>query len=286
MLVLDDLPGTGGIPQWVLDNEAAGHTLDAYEPCPPPHHRAHGLVGVVVVVAAVLALWSGRPSSEPDAQVAALAAEATMTQVGQQLFYAHHPQVLDAAEFAGRCPARAVGCYSAGAGSIVVYEPEDERLHGWVVTVASHEMLHAAYDSLDDEDRRAVDALLDVTMAGLGVDDPLRAQVEASVDGREDTRRTEQFAYIGSQVAGVDPRLEAFYGRFFDDRQAVVHAYTSTGSLLVALNADLAGQREVLKHLQSQGRTSEAVAQRGVVDSLAQDIGTLQTQMSGAVVSR
>ncbi|MCL2423641.1 MAG: hypothetical protein FWD11_07100 [Micrococcales bacterium] len=283
MMFLDDR-STGQIGQWVLDTEVWGHTLDPVEPCAPTHHRAQKFLGVVIVVMAALALWSGRPDAEPAPQVVALASEATMTELGRALFYAHHPQVLDAAGFAGRCPDGAVGCYSAGATSIVVYEPDDQRLHGWVVTVAAHEMLHAAYSSLDEAERHDVDKLLALTMDALAPDDPLRFQVEASVDGHEDSRRTEQFAYIGTQVAQVDPRLEAVYARYFADRQVVVGAYTTTGSMLAAMNADLAAQREVLGRLEAQGLTSDAEAQRDRVDVLVEDIGMLQAQISGVTV--
>ena len=236
-------------------------------------------VGVVTVFALT---WSASPgaAADPSADAVALADEATMTDAGRDLFYGHDPRVLDADTFAGRCPRGAAGCYSAAAAAIVVYEPADERLHGWVVTVAVHEMLHAAFDSLSPADRRDVEALLASTVAALSPDDPLLVQVEASVDGREQSRATELFAYVGTQVPQVDPRLEEVYARFLDDRQAIVHAYTSTSALLASLAAELSAQQLVLDQLLTEGRTAEAVAQRSVVDDLTDDIVMLHAQIT------
>jgi len=236
------------------------------------------MVGTVLVVTALaFAAWSARATTPPSAQVVALAEEATMTDAGKALFYGTDPEVLDAATFAGRCPAGAVGCYSAT--SIVVYEPADARLHGWVVTVAAHEMLHAAYDSLSPDDRRQVDVLLAATVARLDPDDVLLAQVDASVGEYEQSRTSEQFAYVGSQLADIDPQLEQVYARFLTDRQAVVHAYTSTSSLLVSMAAQHTTEQHVLELLEAQGRTGDALGQRTVVDSLALDIATLHEQV-------
>lgn len=235
-----------------------------------------------MVVTPLVLGWSTSPwaAAAPSADVVALADEATMTAAGRDLFYDHEPRLLGATDYSGRCPQGAVGCYSAAATSIVVYEPADERLHGWVVTVAAHEMLHAAYDSLNPTDRREVDALLAETVAALGPDDPLLAQVELSVADREQARTSEQFAYVGTQVAEIDPRLEEVYAQFLGDRQVVVRAYTSTSTLLVSMTAELAVQQQVLDQLETQGRSVEAAAQRSTVDSLVDDIVTLQAQVA------
>ncbi len=238
---------------------------------------------VAVVVATAVGLgWSASPwaAAAPPTDIVSLADEATMTAVGRDLFFRHEPQLLDAADYAGLCPPGAAGCYSAAATSIVVYRPEDERLHGWMLTVAVHEMLHAAYDSLSVAEHREVEALLAATVAALGPDDPLPVQVELSVAGREESRASEQFAYVGTQVAHVAPDLEAVYARFLDDRQAVVRAYTSASTFVASMTADLAAQQQILDRLETQGRTAEAATQRAAVDGLVDDVVALQAQIT------
>ena len=271
-------------------DEASGRTPDTgpwradEPPAAPARPRRRWLAWAVVVAVLGVAFafsWTASPwaTTSPPADVAALADEATMTDTGKDLFYGNDPRLLGAADFSGQCPPQASGCYNPALASIVVYQPADERLHGWVVTIATHEMLHAAYESLSPDDRRDVDALLTATVATLSPADPTLAQIDASVGDHEQSRATEQFAYVGTQVPQVDPRLEEVYARFLDDRQAVVAAYTSTVRLLSTMAAEISVQQQVLAQLEADGPAAEAAAQRSLVDSLLADLGTLQDQL-------
>ena len=237
---------------------------------------------MVVAVAALVGPARSWETARPSAAAVALADEATMTDTGKDLFYSNHPQLLDATHFPGHCPKGSGGCYSAATASIVVYQPTDERLHDEVITTAVHEMLHAAYASLSPADRHDVDQLLTSAVATLSPDDPTLLQIDGSValDDHEQSRSTEQFAYIGTQVTQVDPRLDKVYARFLADRQSVVRAYTSTTTLLVTMSAQLSAQQQILAQMEAEGRTEEAATQRAVVDSLTDDLATLQSQMS------
>ncbi|MCL2090950.1 MAG: hypothetical protein FWH11_06975 [Micrococcales bacterium] len=294
MVIPDDLPRspTGRVPQWVID-EASGRIPDAGpwrgdEPTvAPTRPRRQWLAWAVVVTflgVAVALHWSGSPwaTTSPTADVVALADEATMTDTGKKMFFGNDPRLLDADDFPGQCPPHAAGCYDPAVGSIVVYQPADERLHGWVVTAATHEMLHAAYDSLSPSDRDAVAALLAATVATLSPDDPTLAQIDASVGDREQIRTTEQFAYIGTQVTQVDPRLEDVYARFLDDRQVVVDAYTTTTTLLSDMAIQLIAQQQILVYMEAEGSAADIAAQRTVVDSLSADVTLLRDQLAVA----
>lgn len=294
MVIPDDLPRspTGRVPQWVID-EASGRTPEAggwrtHEPAlgpDRPRRRWLAWVGVVALLTVAVALnwWEGPwATASPPADVVALADEATMTTSGQDVFFDNDPRLLGADEFPGQCPAHAAGCYNPAAATIVVYEPADERLHGWVVTAATHEMLHAAYDSLSPSDRDDIDTLLASAVATLRSDDPVLAQIEASVGDSERHRATEQFAYVGTQVASVDPRLEEIYARFLDDRQAVVGSYTATRTLLSDMVAQMIAQEQVLTYLEAKGSAAEIAAQRAVVESLSADLDLLQDQLAVA----
>ncbi|WP_407341986.1 hypothetical protein [Pengzhenrongella phosphoraccumulans] len=191
----------------------------------------------------------------PTAEVVALADEAHLSVEGRELFYAAKPEVLGAREFAGRCvEARAahallagtlrsdgaVGCYN-GVG-IVLYAPADPRLRGSVVESAAHETLHAAWDRLSRETRTRLGALLEVEVAALAADHPMRAQIAGSVGSHQENRPTELFAYVGTQVwrdGGLAPQLEATYSTVFTDRAAVVAVYTGQRSLLERMQADI-----------------------------------------------
>jgi hypothetical protein len=188
----------------------------------------------------------------PGANVVALADEAHLSAEGRELFYGTHPELLDAASFTGRCddgraaqPAPSggiVGCYQPETNAIIIYAPTDPRLHGFVVETAGHETLHAGWDQLTSEEQTALTTLLEAEVGALPADDPIHAQIAASVGEHPENRPTELFAYVGTQVwrdGGLDPSLEATWGRFVADRAALVAVHAGWMSMLDQMRLDI-----------------------------------------------
>jgi len=193
-----------------------------------------------------------RPVPPPTAELVALADEAHLSDEGRQLLYGSRPELLDLAAFAGRCTdghaaspvlhEGAVGCYDPGSGTIAVYAPADPRLRGFVVETVAHETLHAAWTRLTDSEQAEVTPLLEAEVAALPAGDPMPQQIAGSVDDHPETRPTELFAYVGTQVwrdGGLSPRLEAVYGRFVADRAALVAVHTGFLAQLDTTRADI-----------------------------------------------
>jgi len=200
---------------------------------------------------------------EPAPEVAALAAEMYLTDEGRDLLYMSEPELLGAAEFTGRCdrgdgdaaPGGAVGCYHSTAGGletggrIVIYQPADARLHGFVVETAAHELLHAAWNDLTADERAAAQPLLEAVVAGIDPADDLHAQLAGSVGIYPENRTTELFAYLGSQVwqpGGFDPALEELYGRYIANREALVGVHIAFEQQMDAMTAELTAAHEAL----------------------------------------
>ncbi|UZN03048.1 hypothetical protein [Cellulomonas sp. S1-8] len=256
------------------------------EPVPAPRRRSLWVrLGVVAVVAglgwwlatAVLpgmlqeadAPWLdgivvGRVP-EPTPEVAALADEMFLTDEGRDLLYSSRPELLGAEEFAGRCAREgddaaaptggAVGCYHSTAGGlqvggrIVIYQPADARLRGFVVETAAHELLHAAWNELSPTERTTVTAALEGVVAGIDPADDLHAQLDGSVGIHAGNRATELFSYVGTQVwapGGLDPALEAQYARFVTDREALVGVHTAFQQQIDTLTSDVNTAQEAL----------------------------------------
>lgn len=318
----DDLPRspTGRVPQWVLD-EAAGRRVPenpwragpgglGAAPVPVAARRRSGgwrrvalvlvvVTGLATVVVAVaggdrvealgdriaVAARGGAPLAPPSAEVVALADDAHLSEEGRSLFYAASPEVLDAADFAGRCSdaawrvraGAAVGCYREGEGSIVLYRPADPRLHPYVVETAAHEMLHAAYAGLTASDQALIGPLLEAELATLPADAPVRSQIDSSVGSHPESRETELFAYLGTQDPGpggtLDPRLEAVYARFVADRQALVAVHTGWTSMLDAMAADAQAATSAL-----QVRMDGAAQVRAQLDADTSQVEHAQAQ--------
>jgi hypothetical protein len=188
---------------------------------------------------------------DPASDAVDLAHRTLLTEDGREILYDAAPRMLgdDIREACARPSDQpgdeivAVGCYTgwSGAGRILVYRPSDDRLAGSIVVTTAHELLHAAYARLSPDERGRVAELVAAETARLSPDDPTLAQIDWSVGGYEPNRATEQFAYLGSQVAldgGFAPELEQIYARYFTDRMALVEIHHQS----IAVVDDLAGQ--------------------------------------------
>ncbi len=244
-----------------------------------PTGRGRGVavaLGIVAVVLAVAWWWdSGAPGLRygvgalldpdraqgapvpPSAEAIAFADEAHLTEEGRQLLFDARPEFLGAEEFVGRCvddvavprvrADGAVGCYSGGANSIVVYVPADPRLRGFAVETVAHEALHAAWDRLAQDERDQLTPVLEAEVAATPADDLIHQQIAGSVGDRPENRPTELFAYLGTQIwhdGGLHPRLETVYTRYIADRAALVAVHDGWRAMLDGLAAeiDLASQ--------------------------------------------
>jgi hypothetical protein len=84
--------------------------------------------------------------------------------------------------------------------------------------------------------------LLEAEVAALPADHEMRLQIAGSVGDHPETRPTELFAYVGTQLwrdGGLDPRLEAVYARFVADRAALVAVHTGFQVQLATMQAEI-----------------------------------------------
>lgn len=184
-----------------------------------------------------LAVWSYQPTTE----VSQLVAKTSMSDEARFYFYASNPQINDRQEFNKSCKSvqtektAVLGCYSAQ--QIHLFDIEDERLEGIVEVTAAHEMLHAAYERLDNGERQRVDALL--TQEADSVTDPdFRALIQEYEKTNPAERTNELHSIIGTQIPEIDDELEAYYGRYFKDRQAVIGLYEQYNEVFAELSAE------------------------------------------------
>ena len=229
----------------------------------PAHDVASALSGARAVL--------GGQAAEvpaPTADVVALADAAHLSEEGRRLFYATRPQILDAAAFAGRCgdvevspeteAGGFVGCYRPGADTILVYRPADPRLAGQAVVTAAHETLHAAWTRLTPADRDELTPILDAAASAIPADDDIHTEIAGSVGTHPENRPTELFAYLGTQVDGLDPRLEQVYARYFTDRAALVAVHTGLRALVDGMATDITTASQALVATESANAQARA----------------------------
>jgi hypothetical protein len=116
--------------------------------------------------ARAIADWWQLRNYSPPAAIEAVATADTMTEEAKRTFYIAQPELInDANVFRQSCPSFeqtiVLGCYHSGfSSSIYIYGVQDSRLNGVVEVTAAHEMLHSAYDRLDEDEKNEVNGLL------------------------------------------------------------------------------------------------------------------------------
>ena len=160
----------------------------------------------------------------PSSQVAALATETTMNNKARRLFYIYHPAIETKQDFHSHCPEDEhtiiLGCY-VGQKGIYIYNVTDVRLSGIQQVTAAHELLHAAYERLNKQDKAYVDRLIIQAYGGV-TDQRIRANVETYRKAGADTTN-ELHSILGTEVANLPVDLENYYRRYFNDRTKIIN---------------------------------------------------------------
>jgi len=236
----------------------------APDPSRAPRSRRSGARGaptvvLLVIMAAVTigGLWLMSEDSKSDEPVlsrilpglfpdapemttdfAELADRMTLTAEGREVLASTQPRFVDAEELDDVCGSNShgvddgtvLGCFTGFTGSraqdrIVILEPTDEWVAQSLLATTAHELLHAVYAHMPEDEQARVAGLVAAATARIPADDPVHEQIAASMGDAEQNRATEQFAYLGSQVAldaTHDAELEEIYARTFEDRSVLL----------------------------------------------------------------
>jgi len=227
------------------------------------------VAGIVIGTAAGVGLAATYLPSSPFAGQAPYSLSAELSQVadrigfsdeGRDIFLTTRPQLLDSSDFRKACDETpdgsadgelaTVGCYyglGESFGRIAIFRPGDARLADQFVVTAAHEFLHAAYARMSAGEQARLDALLETRWSTVAADDPIQASLASSVGSSAENRATEEFAYLGTEIAdAVDPALEAYYARYFRDRGALVAIHDADRALWDGLESDYSAKTDAL----------------------------------------
>lgn len=189
------------------------------------------LLAIVLVSAAlfvalrprVVADWWALRNYEPSPRVAQIADLTAMTPEARTIFYIYDPKIEESEVFNTHCTIReasiVLGCYNGT--SIYVFNVSDPRLAGVQEVTAAHEMLHAAYDRLSDEERERIDGLTNKQFIKLG-DERIVTTIKAYRARDESVVPNELHSILATEVPNLDPELETYYAQYFTDRSKVV----------------------------------------------------------------
>lgn len=216
--------------------------------------------------------WQAVQSFTPTAEVAAIPERSSMSDKGAFLFYASHPSISDASEFNHQCARREtssaiLGCYDGV--HIYLYHIKNPELNGMTEVTAAHEMLHAAWKRLGDNERARLETHLEAVYDRLKTAD-LEERMAYYERQQPGERTNELHSILGTEFHALDPYLEEHYSRYFTNRQVIVSLHKKyvtvsdtlrrqsetlrqeIETLVKALNTDIAAHNMTVSQLEAE----------------------------------
>lgn len=168
--------------------------------------------------------WTRLRDYDPPAAIVQLADATTMNDDGRHLFYVHHPELNDRKAFNQNCSGFGeetivLGCYVERLG-IYIFDIDDKRLAGVEEVTAAHEMLHAAYERLSEDERKYVDGLTEQAFKSL-TDERIKQTIASYRSQGSSVIPNELHSIIGTEVRNIPAELERYYERYFTNRAEV-----------------------------------------------------------------
>lgn len=206
-----------------------------------------------------------------------------LTDIGKFYFYADNPNVDAGLAFNIACKNKEsgtaiLGCYTGD--HIYIFDVNDTRLDGIEEVTAAHELLHAVYVRLSDEEKTTINKLVEAEYTKLK-DDPQFAKRMAYYARTEPGERdNELHSIIGTEVSSISPALEAHYRQYFKSRSKIVAYHDSYSDTFTKL-ADQAKTLETKMNKLNKQVTSESNKYNTDVKTLNADIADFNKRAAG-----
>ncbi len=251
--------------------------------------KASGLLATLITIVLLLGLGFAAMSNRqwiidqynywtyhPSSTMQSFAQRSAMSSEGKFLFYASQPKLQDAASFNKSCPNQGggvavLGCYDNQ--YIYIYDVTNPKLDGIREVTAAYEMLHAAYKRTHGSDLTKLNQLIESTYAQPANEAIFKPTVDYFATTEPGERDNELFSLIATQVRTVDPQLEAYYNRYFTNRQTLVDLYNKYSSVFTAQENQTKAYAQQLSDLSAQ--INQETAQ------YTQDVNQLNADIAG-----
>jgi methyl-accepting chemotaxis protein len=182
-----------------------------------------GILGIYLIGPQRIADWLAYRSYEPPQEISVMVSATGMSDEGEFYFYASQPQLNNKDSFNANCPFPeknlVLGCYSDRL--IYIFDVNDQRIPQVEEITAAHEMLHAVYERLSDGERESIDKL--IMEAASKIEDENLSETIALYDSDgPGVVENELHSILGTEYGDLPPELEEHYGKYFDNRDAVI----------------------------------------------------------------
>jgi len=216
------------------------------------------------------------------ATIAEYAARADLTDGGRFLLYASTPSVSAGRAFDAACSTRQegvgiLGCYLPATRQTHLFDVTDARLDGLEEVVASHEMLHAAWDRMGAAERGALAPLLDAEAAKRTDDKDLTDKLAFYATTEPGERLNELHSILGTEYGSLSPALEKHYALYFSDRTVVVGLHDKSNAVFVDQQRQITNLTTQITAL-AAGIDADYAAYNAGYDALSTDVANFNAR--------
>jgi uncharacterized protein YukE len=245
---------------------------------------------LVFFKAQALVDWYQLRNYTPPAAVTALASQDTMTPYATHVFYVNHPDLeADANQFRTDCGESektiVLGCYHSNQDGIYIYGVNDERLGGVQQVTAAHEMLHAAYDRLSSKDKKRINSLLQNYYNNDLKDQRIIDTINSYKQTEPNDVVNEMHSIFGTEVADLPAPLEAYYAKYFADRQAVTDYAANYESEFTSRQDQIKADDAQLAQIKA-GIDKQETALNDRLDQISSDRARLASERSSGSIAQ
>lgn len=168
-----------------------------------------------------------------------------MTQAGERIFYATHPQIVGADIFNASCPRKeqsspVIGCYTP-ADAIYLYNITNEKLDGIKEVTAVHELLHAVWQRMGESERQQIGVQLQ-EIYEQQPDTVLKDRMKYYHMHQPGQELNELHSIVGTELVKLTPELERHYERYFN-RSIVLGLHKKYGGYYNSLTTEMLSVR-------------------------------------------
>ena len=207
------------------------------------------LVFLIVLVVGVVAFMHRQDIQDhfrasgfdPSPRTVEVMHELDLTTTGERVFLASQPTIDGSQLFNEQCAdvdhseqGHVLGCFTGD--RIHLFDVPDERVNGIVEVTAAHEVLHAAYSRMSDDERAVLAERLMTEFDTLSADNPELAERMAVYDHLSEAAfANELHSVLGTEVQNLPEWLEEHYAEWFVNRGALVDHFDAYHSVFIEL---------------------------------------------------
>lgn len=220
---------------------------------------------VIIIVASAMIIcnrdwiydWYRGASYRPTEEMAGIRDELELTGQGRFLFDSAQPALNEANEFNNNCKtneseAAVLGCYTEK--NIYIYNITASELDGIRELTTAHELLHAKWARMSDEEKIAlVEPLTQVFEAN---QDFLANEID-QYDISE--KQEELYVRAGTEVKNLPEQLEKHFAEIFKDQDAVVDFYDKYIAVFRRMKFEMEALMQEMQNIQAEITSKTAI---------------------------